>query len=208
MLISKKYKFIFIHVYKNAGTSISHALMPFAGNRLQQKVNQLTTKLGFLYPFGPTPYPGHIKASELVSLMGRDKFDSYFSFAIVRNPWDWQVSLYNFMLGDKNHFQHKLACSFQGFEEYLEWRCANEVRFQRDFVFSKDNEQLVDFVGKYENLDSDFQKICLRIGIEATLLKLNVSNAVPYQEFYDKKTIELVSKTFATDIETFGYEFF
>lgn len=207
MLISEKYKFIFIHVYKNAGTSISHALMPFAGNRLQQKINLVTTKLGFSYPFGPTPYPGHIKASELVALMGRGRFDSYFSFAIVRNPWDWQVSLYNFMLKDKKHFQHQLACSFKGFKEYLVWRCANEVRFQRDFIFSKDGEQLVDLVGKYENLDSDFREICSRIGVEATVPKLNISNAIPYQDFYDKKTIELVSKTFASDIETFGYEF-
>jgi len=38
------------------------------------------------------PYHPHITASELISKIGKEDFDSYFSFAIVRNPWAWQVS--------------------------------------------------------------------------------------------------------------------
>lgn len=207
MLISNKHKFIFIHIYKNAGTSISSALLPFAANKIQQKISIVATKFGFSYPFGPTPYQGHITTTDLIAKMGKEKFESYFSFAIVRNPWDWQVSLYTYMLKNKNHHQHRLISSFNSFDEYVEWVCAKKVRLQRDFIFSKENEQLVDLVGRFEHLDADFQKICSQIGVNVTLPRLNRSKSTPYQEFYNKRTIELVSKTFAPDIETFGYEF-
>lgn len=113
--------------------------------------------------------------------MGQAKFDSYFSFAFVRNPWDWQVSLYTFMLKNKNHYQHNLAKSFSGFTEYIEWRCREDVRFQRDFVFSKDGKQLVNFIGRFENLEKDFNYICSQIGISVILPKFNQSGHRPYE---------------------------
>ena len=99
--------------------------------------------------------------------------------------------------------------AFNNFDEYIEWRCLvqNEAR-QRDFIYSQDNELLVDFVGRFENLEADFAKICDHIGISTTLPKLNVAkNRKPYQEYYNKKTKELVKQTFKEDIELLGYEF-
>lgn len=153
------------------------------------------------------PYHPHITASELISKIGKEDFDSYFSFAIVRNPWAWQVSLYTYMLKNRWHPQHKLVNRFRNFDEYLEWRCAEEVRYQKDFVFSDEGEQLVDFIGKYESLDESFYQICSRIGISATLPKLNISNTKPYQTFYNKNTINLVRETFEPDIQLFNYDF-
>jgi hypothetical protein len=207
MLISKNHNFIFIHIYKNAGTSITKALMPFAANKMQCNISKLLRKIGISPYFDPQPYHGHINASELASKIGCEKFNSYFSFAFVRNPWDWQVSLYTFMLKDNQHYQHKLAKSFLDFNEYIEWRCANEVKYQKDFVLSEEGELLVDFIGKYENLEEDFKKICRQIGISASLPKFNVSKTRPYQEYYNNKSIEHVRKTFEPDIRMFNYTF-
>ncbi len=60
---------------------------------------------------------------------------------------------------------------------------------------------------RFENLEVDFQHICARLGISATLPKLNVSKSKRYQKFYSEKSIALVRKTFAPDIELFNYEF-
>jgi hypothetical protein len=206
MLISKRYRFIFIHIYKNAGTSITTALLPFAVDGWQRKLNRILKRLG-VTSFDPQPFPNHARASELISALGKETFDSYFSFAVVRNPWDWQVSLYNYMLKNEQHHQHDLARSFHNFEEYLEWRCTEEVRYQKDFVFSEEDEQIVDFIGRYENLTQDFQYICSRIGISTNLPRLNVSNTKPYQTYYNERTIELVRQTFEPDIHLFDYEF-
>lgn len=209
MLLARKHKFLFVHIYKNAGSSITRALLPFAASSLERNVARGLTRLGIRFPnhWDPKPYTDHITASRLVTHLGRDTFDSLFSFAIVRNPWDWQVSLYTYMLKTTSHHQHDLTKGFREFDEYIRWRCDNEVRHQRDFVFSKDGEQLVDFIGRYENLEHDFDYICSRIGILARLPTINVSKTKPYQDYYNPKTIELVRQAFEKDIECFGYEF-
>lgn len=208
MLISRRRNFIFIHIYKNAGTSITNALKPYAAPLWQRVITKGLKKI-HINPskFDHQPYPSHITASELVEILGKRKFNSYFSFAFVRNPWDWQVSLYKYMIKKTDHAQHDLVKSFKDFDEYIKWRCNEEVRFQKDFIYSEKGEQLVDFVGRFESLDRDFKKICSRIGIDTFLPKMNVSNKIPYQDFYNNETKELVEKTFHPDIELFNYSF-
>lgn len=208
MLISKKHNFIFVHIYKNAGTSITHALRPFSLSQWQWMAHKILKKTSFPSPFfDPHPFHDHIMASEIIDSLGRDKFNSFFSFAIVRNPWDWQVSLYKYMLKLKTHHQHELVKALGNFEEYIKWRCENEVRYQKDFIYSENNELLVNFVGRYENLDADFKQICSHIGISASLPKLNISNTKPYQDYYTEKTKDLVKRAFEPDIKTFEYSF-
>ena len=209
MLMSRKYGFLFIHIYKNAGTSITSSLRPFTGQgKLKSVTNHILKKVKLPTPFfDPQPFPPHITAPELIDALGIDLFNSLFSFAFVRNPWDWQVSLYKFMLKEPTHFQHDLVKKLGNFDEYIKWRCENEVRFQKDFIYSENNELLVDFVGKFENIDADFREICSRIGISASLPKLNVSNTKPYQEYYSDNSRELVRRTFEPDITLFEYDF-
>lgn len=205
--------FVFIHIPKTAGRSVSWALKPFVVNQWQYLTLLALRKLNFSYPMGPQLFSGHsaghLQAPELIDIIGQETFDSYFSFAIVRNPWDWHVSLYKHILRDRRHHQHKVVKSFNNFDEYIEWRCLvqNEA-CQKDFIYSQDNNLLVDFLGRFENLETDFAKICDRIGISTALPRLNVaSNKKPYQEFYNEKTKELVRDAFKEDIELFGYGF-
>ena len=217
MLISRQHKFIFIHVYKNAGTSITRSLIPFSMNGLQRMLSRILqgkgqSKINGIFrkinpKFDPQPYPGHIKASELIEELGRDVFKSFYSFAFVRNPWDWQVSLYKYILKSPEHPQYELAKDLGSFDEYIRWRCAEEIKFQKDFVYSQDGELLVDFVGKFERLDRDFRSICSQIGISASLPRLNVSNTRPYQQYYNEETNKLVMRAFEPDIHLFEYEF-
>jgi hypothetical protein len=93
------------------------------------------------------------------------------------------------------------------FDQYIRWRCARKVRFQKDFICSKDGKLLVDYVGKFERIDDDFKKICSRIGVSASLPKLNVSNLKPYREFYNNEAKDLVWKTYSPDITFFQYDF-
>lgn len=217
MLISESHNFIFIHIYKNAGTSITAALKPFATSLFQERVSSAISRyplLRNLEPFlmrfdrfNPTPYNSHIAARQVVAELGEENYGSYFSFAFIRNPWDWQVSLYSYMLKNTTHYQHELVKDLGSFDEYLRWRCAGEVRYQRNFIYSDKGDLLVDFVGRFEQLNEDFQKICSRIGITVTLPKMNVSSTGSYRDYYNKETVELVNTVFELDIDTFGYSF-
>lgn len=206
MLISKKYRFLFIHIFKTGGTSVTSALLPFCTNRWPRRVKSFLKRHNILR-LDPQPYFKHAKASELVAQLGREVFDSYFSFAFVRNPWDWQVSLYTYICKEVDHYQHRIVNGFRDFDEFIRWRCREARHYQRDFIYSANGEQLVDFVGRFERLEEDFQTICARLGVCVRLPKLNVSNTKPYQEYYNKETIELVRRKFQSDIDAFGYEF-
>ena len=207
VLISRQRRFIFVHIFKNAGTSITEALTPFAAGPRQLQAHRILKHFHVAF-LDPQPLPGHATASEIMAWLGEETFDSYFSFAIVRNPWDWQVSLYTYMLQYPGHFQHELVKSLGGFDGYLRWRCApGRFDTQKDFVYSKEGKLLVDFIGRFERLESDFRTICDRIGISTSLPRLNVSHTKPYRDFYTEETAELVRRTFEQDIRLFGYTF-
>jgi len=205
MLISHSHKFIFIHVYKVAGSSIGDALREFA--HFPSKVNKAKSFLGLAPKIFCNDFPGHIKANELKEKIPAKIFDNYFKFAFVRNPWDWQVSLYHFALQTPRHHQHKLIKNMQSFDEYIEWRVAKDLRLQKEFLY--DNEKLlVDVVGKMESIESDFLEICQKVGLPPIHLpKKNPSKHKHYTEYYTEHTRQLVAEAFEEDINTFRYEF-
>jgi len=210
MIISNKHHFLFVHNYKTAGVSITEALLPFAfDNRIGYLTFKALRKLNITAPsiINPQPYPKHISAPQLIEKLGEERYKTFFTFSFVRNPWDWQVSLYNYMLKSPEHPQHTFIKSMSNFDEYIRWRCAEEVRLQKDFIFLAGDKQAVDLIGRYEKLADDFETICKRIGITASLRWLNVSRTKPYQEYYTPETIRLVRKAFAPDIALFGYDF-
>ncbi|MFA6961187.1 MAG: sulfotransferase family 2 domain-containing protein [Opitutaceae bacterium] len=207
MLISHRHKFIFIHIYKNAGTSITQALRPLTGGERRRWLGRKLRGYGLHTRLDCSPCAPHATATEIIEGIGRRKFEDYFSFAIVRNPWDWQVSLYTFVLKDSTHHQHVFMKSLGSFENYIRWRCTEEPVLQKKFIYSDDGHQLVNFVGRYEAIDADFSIICQRIGVSVELPRLNISRTKPWKEFYTVETRDLVQKTFAADIEQFGYEF-
>jgi len=180
--------------------------LPFATRRFQRRVNSFLKRFRILY-FAHQPYAGHVAAQTLAAQLGRPVFEKFFSFAIVRNPWDRQVSFYTYMLKETRHRLHQVVKQLGSFEAYIQWMCANPMRSQRDFIFAENGEQLVDFVARYERLDEDFTAICARIGISASLPKMNVSKVRPYQEYYSEKTRDLVQQAFAADAQLFHYNY-
>ena len=89
----------------------------------------------------------HTNLSDLEKYLPADLFQSYFKFAFVRNPWSWQVSLYEFGKQDTKHFQHELLNKFD-FRDYISWRVENEVKFQTDFILNNKGDLGMNYLGK------------------------------------------------------------
>src|SRR6478609_5034924 len=161
MLISHSKKFIFIHNYKVAGTSIETALNHY-GTASSRPSGFKAKALGILKNHTrlfSEDFPAHIHACDLKEQIPGKIFDNYFRFGFVRNPWDWQVSLYTFMLKDMNHHQHKLIKSFKNFDEYIDWRINKDLHLQKDFFYDKEGNCLMSFIGKFETIEHDMNYI-------------------------------------------------
>ena len=219
MLISYKHKFIFIHILKTAGTAVSEGFAPYSrgvdrlvyGYRFTSRFfNALNILMGRKGIAWLTGYRKHARAEEVKSRLTDRIWNEYFAFAFVRNPWDWNVSLYFYLMGNKRLPAHR-AVSNTSFSEYIKRRCASQPAQQIDFIGDRDRNLLVDYVGRYENIQEDLDCICNRLHISPLQLKKrNISKMRPgsdYRSFYDSETSSLVARCFADDIRLFQYCF-
>lgn len=207
MIISHRHKFIFFHVHKVAGTSISHALRPYASWPCESLQTKLLQRLG--YVASARNFTDHVTAAELRAAIDSKTFEQYYKFAFVRDPWDWQVSLYLYILKNQNHANHTVVKAMSGFEEYLTWRTAQPSHkpwsLQKNFVTDSTGQLIVDFVGRYETLHDDFETALKRIGLSACLPHLNRTQSVDYRDFYTETTSSLLADYYQDDVELFGY---
>jgi hypothetical protein len=209
-MINHRYNFIFVHINKCAGQSVRRSL--------PRGIFRRNTR-------------GHNTIMHYFSLCKRKGRDpsQYFKFTIVRNPWDKVVSFYHYHKRRKWElfpwtvenepdfigFIQRLLVENQGAlaREIFRNRSGASTHHLRlsnslDWVSGPDGRILVDFIGRVENLQADFDHICDRIGIRRRRLPhANRSSHKPYWEYYDAATREVVAARFQRDIDYFGYRF-
>lgn len=183
-MVSDKYKCIFIEVPKTGSTSIREVIG---------------------YPEKP-----HLNICQIENNLERDKFDSYFKFGFVRNPWDRAVSLFE----RKEGMQLKSKMSFEEFVEWMKFSSSTCIhplphRYQVDWFVNQHGDVIVDYIGKFEHLDDEWEKIANKLGVDSKLPRKNVNLAKKrhYTEYYTDKTKEIIRQRFLLDIEYFGYDF-
>ncbi|MCA8900574.1 MAG: sulfotransferase family 2 domain-containing protein [Hyphomonas sp.] len=212
MLYDPAHKFIFVHIWKTGGESIVAGLRdhcpPYFRNRYINKGIRLT----------PTPsrlllgwraelvLEQHMTGEEIRQIMPREAFDESFKFTFVRNPWDWQVSAYFYAIQTRAHSHHEEIRSLGSFDAFVRYQCERGAPSQSSFVFDQDGRSLMDFVGRFEYLEEDFQTVCQKLGIEAALPHRNASQRdQDWRSYYTDETRALVGDLFRRDIEEFGY---
>jgi len=226
-MISKKYKCIFVHIPKTAGQSIEHFFLNLHGLTWE-------TRTSLLLKYNPDKAKGperlaHLTASEYVSCghIHENDFNSYLKFSFVRNPWARLVSEYNYR-------KHNKLSSFRDFvlnglpQQNSYTDTFRHIMPQYKFLYDDAGRQLIDFVGKFETLQKDFNFVCNKLNIEpSTLARVNssshkgshlqklkklinlekTSKKINYMKYYNKETRNFVKKIYTKDISIFGYEF-
>lgn len=228
MLLSEKYNFLFVHVPKTAGSSLTGTLreisfspyqrpiirMFFQGEKLVQNLyNRSLLFKKIIKKYFPDYIGIHAPARRIKEVLSDEQYSKLFKFGFVRNPWDYEVSRYEDMLQSKFGTLYNEGKSMS-FEDFLEWRAEqkkqNKLTLQKDWLTDLEGNLIVDFVGKFENLESDYNKVAKILGFEKSLLYLNKTKrrkSKNYRDYYNEKTKNLVRDYLKEDIEFFGYSF-
>jgi len=163
MLLSLSHKFIFVANLKSASSSIEKALSSHAQFRATKtawgKHDDLSTiskKFGWVN-----------------KLISREEF---FVFGVIREPVDFILSLYNFHTGPS--FEGKKHSS-KGveFDHFLHTWCVTSWQAKPQYrrFIDRRGKFKISHVIEFSQLETEFPKICSRLGLKATLPRVNVS---------------------------------
>lgn len=211
MLLSNQKKFIFIHIPKTAGSSITQALEPFADRREQSQFRRLLSHLPVPENLSKANLRVHAKAAWVRIKLRREVYDSYYKFAVVRNPYDYAVSYFYYLRQNPSSKRSAHARQWS-FLEFLNYMAAKERVggvTQSGWVTDRSGRQIVDELLRFESLDVEFPRLLKKLGItDATSLPhVNKSSRRDYREMYGEREREVADRLFQNDLKLFGYSF-
>ena len=179
--------FVFIHINKTGGSSVSDAL------GIQRH---------------------HLTAYTVRNLIGEKAWREKFKFAFVRNPWDRVVSQYHYRYEADQQGIRSKGIEFDAWvrlvfkEQDAEFVNSHYMFMpQVEWICDMQGRSILDFVGRLENMEADFAHVASEIGSSAKLKHLRKSMRNDYRTYYDDETRRIVDNHFAADIEMFKYAF-
>ena len=148
------------------------------------------------------------------------KFENYFSFGFVRNPWNRILSAFDYLKrGGGNKLDVKWSSKhlrdIDSFSEFIKRlkikrfrkRILSWQHFQPQWKFLCDEKHklIVDYVGSYENIAQDIKKVENKINMDIELGYENVTPNKRINRYYDEESHRLVSNIYERDIKMFDY---
>lgn len=163
-------------------------------------------------------------------------YEDYFSFGFVRNPYDRFMSAMtaHYMgQGSQKLHDHIFPFTKQGFLDAIHHNIENygqslllpkkeppgeDVHFlpqykflciykPEDLALSWEGKIEVNFVGRFENIQEDWAKVCQQIGVaQEPLQHIRKNDFQDYSSLWSDETRELVYNIYKKDFEVFGYE--
>lgn len=206
MLISDSHKFIFVHIRKAAGSSIRDTLEPLSIVKPTDTASKIKSRfLKIENDYKKYAFRQHDDINVAKRLLPPEIFESYFKFAFVRNPWNRLVSEYEFIRRRPDHGRHSKVIKMD-FEQYILYQSKRSDAHQINMLADKNGVLLMDFIGKFENLQEDWNFVTDTLGIEnKELSHRKKAGIINYDSYYTEDTRALVGKLWKRDIEAFGY---
>ena len=203
---------IFIWIPKNAGSSIANDV--------------LVKQLGF----EKRKYPGeydtfghnnnvtftHVSIKHLLAAgyLNQDFYDNSFKFCFCRDPYDRLVSAWKY----HRDVEKKITYSFEDYVNHISERIDTSEGLPHIGLHNQPglihaNRQTdwisegVDFIGRFENLQNDFNKICDIIGAPSIQLrKTNPTQHKLYHNYYTRELYDIVNDVYDADFTRFKYD--
>lgn len=225
MIIAHHQKFIFVPIQKTGSTSIR--------NILEKKYNCVEAS-----PDNSSLIYTHTSACRLKLYFEQQKdlnntehswnWNEYFKFTFVRNPYARLVSQYNYfckigsnpqkvIYSNRDDFTYPTdyynLCKDISKKSFKQFVQNNQNNFDVPYSWFCLNE--FDFIGKTENMQTDFDKAIEHINKNCTgvfmkniiIPHCNKSTKKHYSDYYDDETKKIAEKFYGEDIKRFNYTF-
>lgn len=229
MIISHKYKFIFLKTSKTAGTSIEIALSRFCGpddiiTPVSPADEKIRREFGYTEPQNHTSpiwgytigdiikmiykrrkkirFYNHIPAKKVKTYIGKAVWDSYYKFCFERNPWDRVVSQYFW----RNKSEPRPPIS-----EFLTSKHIRILKKRGFGVYTINGSVAVDKICKFENIDEELETIRKKLGIPEMLVLPRAKsgyreNNRNYRDILTDDDKNTIARIFQEEIQLLGYE--
>ena len=196
-MISHKLKFIFIHIPKTSGCSLTLFLKDF----IDDDVIPIPSRMGGKEEFNvicvvkKQEFITHASINYYKNTYG-EKINDYFKFTIVRNPYDRMLSFYFWSKGKNNQKFNR--------NEFINF-IKEHNSLQHKYI---DNTF---HIIHFENLINELKNIeCFKNIVDFNNYPtLNASSNTKrnYNDIYDKELKDLVFNKYKKDFKLFGYEY-
>ncbi|MEO1623584.1 MAG: sulfotransferase family 2 domain-containing protein [Bacteroidota bacterium] len=196
-------RFVFIHIPKNAGTSISKSL-------------------GFDKTY-------HTKIAQVQQMLPKEQYEALFKFGIVRHPYDRFLSLYHYATANESFYhsalqpdqaRHGKHPNYEGLKEKSLQDCARMLIAdqliipnayyiwapQSEWLLDEDGKMGLDFMGRFEQLSDDFQHILQKLQRPPIQLpNYNASSNRGEHRQLDATTKSILQEYYRTDFDLLDY---
>lgn len=236
MIVSHTRRFVFVHIHKTAGESITATLEPELSERDLVVSTGLPRSAQGNSPMSEQSLPlyKHSMARDIRRHLGDETWQAYFTFSFVRHPVDRAVSLYRYIARmaatqppspaqrvrrmlrpDPNDPRRwpgmKAFRAVESFSEFIRHPLLEQARGmppQSESLCDTNGVVIVDFVGRFERLEEDFRHVQERIGLGPRLLQWeNSARAVALPRAeVTDDDRAYLADRFSQDFERFGYE--
>ena len=214
--INHDLKAVFIHVHKTGGTYLSYMLHKYYGfknyylHRPDHDTFCFNKKKTTKYLNYENRIHGvlmYYKTSAYINKkmgMTPQKWDTYYKFCFIRDPYDKIISAWNhinrFNIPFKNYLRLDKTC--------------NDVEYMHMFmpqvrnIINEKGLININYIGHFETLESDFQEILRNIGIKNIIheveKKMNKREHNAFYEYYDQEVLDKVNYFLKEDFDKLG----
>jgi len=216
--INHDLKAIFIHVHKTGGTYISYMLNKYYGfkNYYLRRPDHDTFCLNKKKTTKYINYENRIhgvliyyKTSKYINKkmnMTPEKWDNYYKFCFIRNPYDKIISAWNHI--------NRYNIPFKNYLNLIN-KC-NDVEYIHMFlpqtrnIINEKGKININYIGKFENLENDLTHILKNIGIKKIIhdvnKKMNKRDHLDFYKYYDQESLNIVNNLLKEDFDNLDYE--